>query len=71
MRGFDITDNPMITKVYTTYLWEFHADYRFKGESHDFWELVCVLQGSISVAADTNVFDLSAGQAILHNPLQF
>lgn len=71
MKGFDITDNPRITKVYTTYLWEFAADYRFKGESHDFWELVCVLQGSISVAADTNVFELSAGQAILHNPMQF
>lgn len=71
MKGFDIIDNPMITKVYTTYLWEFQADYRFKGESHDFWELVCVLQGSISVAADTNVFELTAGQAILHNPMQF
>lgn len=71
MRGFDITDNPKITRVYTTYLWKFQADYRFKGESHDFWELVCVLDGSISVAADNQVFDLSAGQAILHNPMQF
>ena len=71
MQGLEISHNPKITRIYTTYLWDFQADYRFKGESHDFWELVCVLDGSISVAADKNVFELTAGQAILHNPMQF
>ncbi len=71
MRGLEIKENPKITRVYTTYSWVFDADYRFKGESHDFWELVCVTDGSISVAADTQVFELTAGQAILHNPMQF
>lgn len=66
-----ITNNPHITAVYTTYNWVFEADYRFKGETHDFWELVCVIDGSISVAADTNIFELTTGQAILHNPMQF
>ena len=71
MLGFEIKDNPHITKVYTTYSWVFQPDYRFKGESHDFWELVCVTDGSISVAADNEIFELKAGQAILHNPMQF
>ncbi|MBO5745680.1 MAG: AraC family transcriptional regulator [Clostridia bacterium] len=71
MFGIKIDDNPHITKVYTTYSWVFQPDYRFKGESHDFWELVCVTDGSISVAADNEIFELTAGQAILHNPMQF
>ncbi len=71
MLGVEIKGNPHITKVYTTYSWVFGPDYRFKGESHDFWELVCVTDGSISVAADNEIFELTAGQAILHNPMQF
>ncbi len=71
MLGIAVKNNPQITKVYTTYSWVFEPNYRFKGETHDFWELVCVTDGSISVAADTNVFELTTGQAILHNPMQF
>ena len=67
----EIVANPKITKVYTTYYRIFDAQYRFKGETHDFWELVCVVDGKITVAADEKVFEIEKGQGILHSPLQF
>jgi AraC-like DNA-binding protein len=66
-----IENNPNITGVYTAFSHQFGADFRFKGEAHDFWELVCVTMGLIQVASDNQIFSLSQGQAILHAPMQF
>ncbi len=46
----------------------FHQDYLFKGESHDFTEVVCVIDGRAGITADKNVHILSAGQLIVHEP---
>lgn len=69
--GCCIENNPKITKVMTVYLRDFDGDFRFRGETHNFFELVCVCEGKISVAADAKIFQLTKGQAILHNPMQF
>lgn len=71
MQSFSVGSTPKITELYTTYSKKFEPEYRFKGETHDFWELVCVNSGKISVAADSDIFELCAGQAILHPPMQF
>lgn len=71
MQPFSVGLTPKITELYTTYSKKFEPEYRFKGETHDFWELVCVKSGKIGVAADSDVFELYAGQAILHPPMQF
>lgn len=71
IKPFTVEKTPQITKLYTVYQRMFESDYRFKGETHDFWELVCVCAGKISVAADSDIFELRAGQAILHPPMQF
>ena len=66
-----VENNPKITALYTTFSQDFGPDFRFSGEIHNFWELVCVTSGQISVAADDQIFDLKKGQAILHSPMQF
>ena len=43
----------------------------FQGESHDFYEVVCVLDGKAGITAGKNVYTLSVGQMILHPPAQF
>lgn len=68
---FNIIGNPKITGISTAFKQEFGPEFRFKGEIHDFWELVCVTEGAISVAADNKIFALKKGQAILHCPMQF
>ncbi len=45
--------------------------FMFKGESHDFWELVYVMEGSILVSADEQVVKLSKNQLLFHQPMEF
>lgn len=45
--------------------------YYFDGESHDFWEFVCVLDGSLGVTAGEDVCILEKGQSVLHRPMEF
>lgn len=71
MYPYKVEKTPKITGIYTTYYKKFAPEYRFKGETHNFWELVCVTSGTVSVAADSNIFMLCAGQAVLHPPMQF
>lgn len=66
-----ITGNPKITDIYTAFSQELGVDFHFRGETHDFWELVCVTSGQICVVSDGRVFTLNKGQAILHSPMQF
>lgn len=60
-----------ITALHTLFRQTFPKDYRFQGEIHHFWELVCVLDGKVSITADDQVFTLEKGEAILHPPMQF
>ena len=64
-RSFEIKSNPEITKVYTAFSQTFGPEFKFRGETHDFWELVCVTEGQISVAADSRIFTLKKGQRLM------
>ena len=66
-----IENNPKITALHTAFRRNCSPTYKFHGESHDFYELVCVIDGSVSITADFNIFELKKGQAILHPPMQF
>ena len=57
--------------IYTAFRRKFHCNYYYAGEAHDLWELVIVLHGKIGVTAGANVYTLSEGQAILHEPMEF
>lgn len=46
-------------------------DFIFEGESHPFWEMVYVKEGSVGVAADERIYSLSAGDVIFHKPMEF
>ena len=61
----------MLTGVYTAFSKEIAADYVFRGETHDFYELVLVCRGRIGVTADADSFVLETGCAILHPPMEF
>ena len=70
-RVLKIKNNPVITNIYTAFSQTFGPEFRFRGETHDFWELVCVTEGQISVAAGSKILTLKKGQAVLHSPMQF
>ena len=46
-------------------------DHYFSGETHDFWEIVCILSGKVGVTAGKDVYLLDGGNAVVHEPLEF
>lgn len=43
----------------------------FKGESHNFWEFVMVLDGKAVICSDNTILELERGQAVWHKPNEF
>lgn len=60
-----------ITGVYTVFDTAYEAGRYFPGEMHNFWECVCVLDGTAGVSADDRVYTLGAGEMIFHKPMEF
>ena len=60
-----------ISSIYTAFEDTYSNSYTFDGESHDFWEVVCLLDGNLGVTADNSVYFLKKGQIIFHSPNEF
>jgi AraC-like DNA-binding protein len=59
-----------IRGLYTFYYFERGKDFYFAGERHDFWEMVYVDSGEISVVADGVGYILRQGEIIFHKPVE-
>lgn len=63
-----LTDEIIIRDIYTIFYFEYTKDYTFKGEKHDFWEILYVDKGeAIATAGDKDIF-LKQGDIIFHKP---
>lgn len=71
MNGCVVDKCIRVTSVFTIFEEIYSEDYYFGGETHDFWEFVCVLDGVLGVTAGEDVFLLERGQAVLHKPMEF
>lgn len=60
-----------VERIITIHYFEYMKNFSYQGESHDFWELVCVDRGSAEVQADEKVFTLHKGDCIFHKPMEF
>ncbi|MCI6430370.1 MAG: AraC family transcriptional regulator [Oliverpabstia sp.] len=60
-----------IDEIFSIHYFEYMKDYIYEGESHDFWELVCVDNGSIEVTADARTLRLNKGEMLFHKPNEF
>lgn len=60
-----------IKKIYSIHYFEYMKDFVFPGESHNFWEFLCVDSGSVIVTAGDREVTLSANQMIFHKPNEF
>ena len=49
----------------------FRRNYEFAGETHPFYEMVYVVNGTVGVTAGDEVYTLCAGQMLLHPPGEF
>lgn len=60
-----------INKIYSVHYFEYMSDFTFEGESHDFWEFVCVDKGEVLATAGNKTRLLKRGDIIFHQPNEF
>lgn len=70
-QGCAVSKYISITSLFTIFEETFDKSYYFEGESHDFWEFVCVLDGTLGVTAGEDILILEKGQSVLHRPMEF
>lgn len=68
---FLLTEELHIKEIITIHYFEYTNTYHFHGESHDFWEFLCVDKGEVTVTADKQTLSLQQGQIIFHQPNEF
>lgn len=60
-----------VNSVISIHYFEYMSNFTFTGESHDFWEFLCVDKGCVYVVADQNKLLLDKGEIIFHKPNEF
>lgn len=60
-----------IDRIITIHYFEYMKNFYFKGESHDFWELLCVDRGTVEVQAGNRSYLLEKNDIIFHEPMEF
>ncbi len=60
-----------IKTLYTAFSERHETNFDFDGERHDFWEILIVTDGEVTVTAGSDVFLLKKGQAVIHEPMEF
>lgn len=69
--GCAVKDPLSVTALHSFSKQSFSGGYFFNGESHDFYEVVCVLKGRVGITAGKRVYVLSEGEMTIHRPGQF
>lgn len=60
-----------IYKIVSIHYFEYMNDFTFAGESHNFWEFLCVDKGEAEIVSDHQHLTLTAGDIIFHKPNEF
>lgn len=70
-KSVPLQDVLTIQEIYSIHYFEYMCDFSFPGESHDFWEFLCVDKGEVNVLADKKPHVLKKGEIIFHKPNEF
>ena len=60
-----------VRSIISIHYFDYMSDFTFPGESHDFWELLCVDKGEIDAVAGEKRCTLKRGSIIFHQPNEF
>ena len=70
-KSVPLQDVLTIQEIYSIHYFEYMCDFSFPGESHNFWEFLCVDKGEVNVYADEKFHNLKKGDIIFHKPNEF
>ena len=68
--SYKVYEKIRITEMYSLFEAEYNSGFSFAGESHNFWECVYVISGSLRVSSNRRVYEMTAGNLIFHKPLE-
>lgn len=60
-----------IDALFTIHYFEYTSNFLFEGESHDFWEFICVDKGSVEISMDQEKHTLHKNEIAFHKPGEF
>ena len=69
--GLYLTNAITIGKLYSVHYFEYMNDFSFPGESHNFWEFICVDKGEVKIQREEEFFILKKGDICFHKPNEF
>lgn len=61
----------IIDRIISVHYFEYMSDFSFEGETHDFWEFLCVDKGTVNIVAGDTTYVLNKGDIIFHKPNEF
>ena len=67
---YEINEPVKIKCLYSMFMPHYDRGFDFRGEMHDFWECMYIIDGSVCVSADENVHNLKSGDIIFHKPME-
>ena len=60
-----------INSINSAFIRNAYENFCFDGEMHDFWEMIYAKSGSTTISEDDKIYELSAGHAVFHKPMEF
>lgn len=60
-----------VNSIISIHYFEYTRDFKYAGESHDFWEMIFCDKGELKIAAGDRELILKRGEAFIHPPCQF
>lgn len=69
--AYTVTEQIHIPEFYSFFDIHYEKGFDFAGETHNFWECVYVIEGSICVSGDERVYNLEKNHIIFHKPMEF
>lgn len=67
---YEIDEQLRIKGFYSLFECKYDTEYSFPGETHNFWECLYVIDGSVCASGDERVYDLSKNEMIFHKPME-
>ena len=69
--GVDLHNSITLGRIFSIHYFEYMSDFSFEGESHNFWEFVCVDKGEVDVTRGKTHTILKKGDLVFHKPNEF
>ena len=70
-QSVELKDSISIKKIVSVHYFQYMSDFSFPGESHNFWELICVDRGEIDAIAGDRRLTLKKSNILFHKPNEF